>query len=109
MTAAEQKDIGDAFEREHNRLLGFIRKRIPVSLDAEDILQDVFYQLTAGFNDIRSVGSITAWLYRTATNRITDFYRKKKPVNLGYRDPAGMDDELPVMLEDVLPSARWNP
>ncbi len=109
MTAAERKDIGDTFNKEHERLLGFIRKRVPVSFDAEDILQDVFYQLTIGFNDIRSVRNITAWLYRVALNRITDLYRKKKPSSFSYLDSAGMDEEMPLMLQDILPSLDGTP
>ncbi len=109
MTAAERKDIGETFKKEHKRLLGFIRKRVPVSFDAEDILQDVFYQLTIGFNDIRSVRNITAWLYRVALNRITDLYRKKKPSSFSYLDSAGMDEETPLMLQDILPSLDGTP
>ncbi len=109
MTAADRKDIGDAFRKEHKRLLGYVRKRIPVSLDAEDIVQDVFYQLTLGFNDIRSVRSITAWLYRVASNRITDLYRKKKPVSFSYSDNAANDEEAPLMLQEVLPSLDGTP
>ena len=109
MTPAERKDIGETYLKEHRRLLGFIKKRIPVSLDAEDILQDVFYQLTVGFNDIRSVRNITAWLYTVALNRITDLYRKKKPQNFSFNETSGKDDEGPLMLQDILPSLDSSP
>ncbi len=109
MTAAEQKDIGETFNKEHKRLLGFIRKRIPVALDAEDILQDVFYQLTVGFNDIRSFGNVTAWLYRVASNKIADRYRKKKPDNFSFMETSGMDEEAALTLQDILPSLDGTP
>jgi len=53
MSPKESEKITNAYKKEHNRLLGYIRRRIPGYVEAEDILQDVFYQLTVGFNDIR--------------------------------------------------------
>ena len=77
----EQSDkINEVYKVERRRLLGYIRNKISDSLDAEDILQDVFYQLTIGFQDIKQIEQLTAWLYRVADNRITDLFRKKKPV-----------------------------
>jgi RNA polymerase sigma factor (sigma-70 family) len=109
MTPTQRKDISETFSKERSRLLGFIRKRIPVSLDAEDILQDVFYQLTVGFNDIRSLGNVTAWLYRVASNRITDAYRKKRPDNFSDHMSSGKDEDDPLMLQDIIPSMEESP
>ena len=81
MTAAEQKHIEKLVKEEEGRLLGFIRNRVNDEEDARDIAQDVYYQLTVGFNDIRSVASLTSWLFSVARNRITDHYRKKKSEN----------------------------
>lgn len=81
MSPKESEKITTAYKNEHNRLLGYIRKRIPVSEEAEDILQDVFYQLTVGFNDIRRIENLTAWLYKVADNRITDIFRKDRRYN----------------------------
>ena len=49
MSPKESEKITAAYKKERNRLLGYIRNRIPDRLEAEDILQDVFYQLTVGF------------------------------------------------------------
>lgn len=78
MTAAETKHIEKLVQEEEGRLLGFIRKRVDQEEDVRDIAQDVYYQLTVGFNDIRSLASVTSWLFSVARNRITDFYRKRK-------------------------------
>jgi RNA polymerase sigma factor (sigma-70 family) len=109
MSPKESEKIGKVYTDERNRLLGYIRNRIPDKLEAEDILQDVFYQLTVGFRDIRRIEAVTAWLYRVADNRITDLFRKKKPLNMGYRDNAKFDDEGPLTLEEILPSLGSTP
>jgi RNA polymerase sigma factor (sigma-70 family) len=110
MTAAEKKHIEKLVKEEEGRLLGFIRKRVDEEEDVRDIAQDVYYQLTVGFNDIRSVTSITSWLFSVARNRITDHYRKKKPDRLSDKvvAPQGGEDG-PLMLEDILPSLTRSP
>ncbi len=79
MTSIDSEKIASAYKKERSRLLGYISSRIHDRIEAEDILQDVFYQLTVGFNDIRRIENITAWLYRVTENRIIDMFRKKKP------------------------------
>jgi len=110
MTAAEKKHIEKLVKEEEGRLLGFIRKRVDEEEDVRDIAQDVYYQLTVGFNDIRSLTSITSWLFSVARNRITDHYRKKKPDRLSDKvvAPKGGEDG-PLMLEDILPSLTRSP
>ena len=78
MTAADRTYIDQLVKEEQGRLLGFIRKRVAHEEDARDIAQDVFYQLTVGFDDIRSVTSITSWLFTVARNRITDYFRDRR-------------------------------
>jgi RNA polymerase sigma factor (sigma-70 family) len=109
MSPKESKRITSAYKSEHKRLLGYIRKRIPVSDEAEDILQDIFYQLTIGFNDIRRIESLTAWLYRVADNRITDLFRKRKHEVISFRDSGPEGEEGPLTLEEILPSAGTTP
>jgi RNA polymerase sigma factor (sigma-70 family) len=109
MSPKESEKITAAYRYEHKRLLGYIRNRIPGRMDAEDILQEVFYQLTVGFNDIRRIENLTAWLYRVANNRITDRFRKKKPVVLSYSETIVEDEEGPLTLEEILPSIGTSP
>ena len=109
MSPKESKRITSAYKSEHKRLLGYIRKRIPVSDEAEDILQDIFYQLTIGFNDIRRIESLTAWLYRVADNRITDLFRKRKHEVISFRDNGPEGEEGPLTLEEILPSVGTTP
>jgi RNA polymerase sigma factor (sigma-70 family) len=104
MSPKESEKIGAVYKDERKRLLGYIRNRIPDKVEAEDILQDVFYQLTVGFNDIRRIESLTTWLYRVADNRITDLFRKRKPVSISYSENAKNDDDGPLTLEEILPS-----
>lgn len=111
MTAAERIKIDQLVKQEQPRLLNFIRKRVGDESDAEDIMQDVFFQLTIGFNDIRSVRSITSWLFTVARNRITDYFRKKKPERLSDKQVMNRQDaeEGPLMLEDILPALTRSP
>lgn len=76
MNSPSRKNIGTVIGQFGKRLLGFIRKRVNNEADAEDILQDVWYQFTATAEPIEQLGS---WLFTVARNKITDRYRKKKP------------------------------
>lgn len=106
MTSQEKKHISDTFNREKGRLLGWIRKRVPDSYEAEDILQDVFYQLTIGFREIRAIENLTGWLYRVAGNKIVDRFRKKKPDNFSYIEKANGDEDQPLSLAEILPAVQ---
>jgi RNA polymerase sigma factor (sigma-70 family) len=81
--------VGEAFKAYRTRLLKFIRSRVNALEDAEDILQDVFYQLSRMDNLAKPVEQTAAWLYRVARNRIIDHRRKKKDAAL----PAYYDEE----------------
>jgi RNA polymerase sigma factor (sigma-70 family) len=109
MSPKESERITAAYKDEHKRLLGYIRNRISDRVEAEDILQDVFYQLTVGFNDIRRIGNLTAWLYKVADNRITDQFRKRRPVILNYNENISDGEEGPLTLEEILPSIGTTP
>jgi len=109
MSPKESDKIGAVYKDERKHLLGYIRNRVPDRVEAEDILHDVFYQLTVGFNDIRRFESLTAWLYKVADNRITDLFRKKKPVSISYSENARNDEDGPLTLEEILPSLGSTP
>ena len=97
--------IAQAFERDQPRLRSFIRKRVLDSGDAEDILQDVFYELIEAYRMMKPVEQVTAWLYRVARNRIIDRFRRPKAASLS--EPIGEDASL--SLEDLLPSDEAGP
>ena len=103
MNTTESDKIEHVYKTERRRLLGYISKQISDKLEAEDVLHDVFYQLTVGFRDIKALDNVTAWLYRVADNRITDLFRKKKPVNFSYLDYYEDEEEGPISLIDILP------
>lgn len=65
--------------KEHEfRLKSFIRKRVSSEEDAEDILQDVFYQLIKTVEEkLTPIEQVTAWLYRVARNTIINRGKKK--------------------------------
>lgn len=109
MSPKESDKIGTVYKEERSRLLGYIRGRVPDRIEAEDILQDVFYQLTLGFRDIRRIENLTAWVYKVTDNRIIDLFRKKRPVSVSYGDSAKDDEDGPLTLEEILPSIGSTP
>src|SRR3954447_20687386 len=76
MAAAQKRNITQVINDYSKRLLGFIRKRVANEADAEDILQDVFYQFIGNTEPIEQ---LTSWLFAVTRNKITDRQRKKKP------------------------------
>ncbi len=75
----QMANITDIVTEYGNRLSGFIRKRVKRLEDAEDILQEVFFQLSETERLMKPIDEMAAWLFTVARNRITDLYRKKKP------------------------------
>ena len=98
--------IAAAVEREEPRLRNFIRKRVLDLGDAEDVLQDVFYELTETYRMMKPVEQVTAWMFRVARNRITDLFRRRKAVSLN--EPVS-DEDGAQELEDLLPSPDAGP
>src|SRR5206468_7170185 len=93
MAFEQHQRISDVVKREHSRLLNFIRQRVPDRRDAEDILQDVFYELVEANRLLMPIARITGWLFRVARNRITDLFRKRKPESLSDTAVANNDDD----------------
>jgi len=100
--------ISDTFEQERRRLFAFIRDRVSDLEDAEDILQDVFFQLVNHYDNIESLDRVSSWLFTVARNRITDSYRKKRPERLS-NIRRGDDSEEPLHLADILPDLSGQP
>jgi RNA polymerase sigma factor (sigma-70 family) len=106
-TMTEQDQfIVEAMKRDESRLRNFIRKRVLDNGDAEDVLQDVFYELIEAYRLMKPAEQVTAWLFRVARNRVTDLFRRKKAVSLN--EPVS-EDEGALTLEDLLPSPDAGP
>src|SRR6266403_4341834 len=108
MALEQDQRISDVVKREQSRLRNFIRRRVPDPRDAEDILQDVFYELVEANRLLMPIEHVTGWLFRVARNRITDLFRKKKPEALSDAALEGEDGEL-LRIEDLLPSPDAGP
>lgn len=92
MSERQQLIINEAVDKERGRLLRFIRTKVANEEDAQDILQDVFYQLASNHGIVEGIENMTAWLFRVARNRIIDTYRKKKPESID-TSGIGSDEE----------------
>lgn len=97
----DDRKIEEIISKEKSRLLNFIRQRTPNIEDAEDILQDVFYELVQSYRLMKPVEQLASWLFTVARNKITDLYRKKKPDSLDNAVHIHEDDE-PLFLADIL-------
>ncbi len=102
------RQISEIIAEERSRLRNFIRRRVPDPRDAEDILQEVFYELVEANRLLMPIQHVTGWLFRVARNRITDLFRKKKPESFSDAAVADEDDEV-LQLEDLLPSPDAGP
>jgi RNA polymerase sigma factor (sigma-70 family) len=108
MPLEQNRRIAEVVEREQSRLGNFIRRRVTDPRDAEDILQDVFYELVEANRLLMPIDHVTGWLFRVARNRITDLFRKKKPESFGDRAVADGDDRW-LRFEELLPSPDAGP
>jgi RNA polymerase sigma factor (sigma-70 family) len=108
MMAQQDQQISEAISRDESRLRNFIRKRVADQGDAEDVLQDVFYELVELYRMMKPVEQVTAWMFRVARNRITDLFRKKNREGLR-NEPAVTEDGEVRWLEELLPSPDAGP
>jgi RNA polymerase sigma factor (sigma-70 family) len=108
MALDQDQRISDVVKRERSRLRNFIRRRVPDPRDAEDILQDVFYELVEANRLLMPIDHVTGWLFRVARNRIIDLFRRKKPERFSDAVVPDNDDDL-LSFEDLLPSPDAGP
>ncbi len=106
LMAKQDKHITETISQERGRLRNFIRRRVPDANEAEDILQDVFFEYVEAYRLPEPIEQVGAWLFRVARNRIIVRFRKKREVALPDVQSEG-DDQL--WLEEVLPSSDAGP
>jgi RNA polymerase sigma factor (sigma-70 family) len=108
MALEQDRRISEVVTREQSRLRNFIRRRVPDPRDAEDILQDVFYELVEANRLLMPIDHLAGWLFRVARNRITDLFRKRRPERFSEVAVADEDGEW-LRVEDLLPSPDAGP
>jgi RNA polymerase sigma factor (sigma-70 family) len=107
--ADQDQRISETVMREQSRLRNFIRKRVADTSEAEDILQDVFYELVEASRMMKPIEQVSAWLFRVARNKIIDFFRKKRPEASISEPVAAAEGGESLALEDMLPSSDEGP
>ncbi len=104
----QDRQISEVIAEQRSRLRNFIRRRVPDPSDAEDIVQEVFYELVEANRLLMPIEHVTGWLFRVARNRITDLFRKKKPE--AFSDAVVQDEAGELLeIEDLLPSPDAGP
>src|SRR6516225_7163046 len=101
--------ISEAISRDESRLREFIRKRVSEPGDAEDILQDVFYELVEAYRMMKPVEQVTAWLFQVARNRIIGLFRRKMREAQRTGSATFTEDSEALLPEDLLPSPDAGP
>lgn len=107
MTLDQDRRITEVVDQQRSRLRNFIRRRVSDPGDAEDVLQDVFYELVEANRLLMPIEHVTGWLFRVARNRITDLFRKKKPDS--FSEVGEWEDEERLSIEDLLPTNEDDP
>jgi len=102
------RQISEIVAEQRSRLRNFIRRRVPNPSDAEDIVQEVFYELVEANHLLMPIEHVTGWLFRVARNRIIDLLRKKKPEAFSDAAVEGEGGEM-LYIEDLLPSPDAGP
>jgi RNA polymerase sigma factor (sigma-70 family) len=103
------RQISEIIAKQRSRLRNFIRKRVPNEADAEDLLQEVFFEVIEAYRLMEPVQQWSAWMFRVARNRIIDLFRKKR-LGAYENDPVAVSDEGETLrLEDMLPSPDAGP
>jgi RNA polymerase sigma factor (sigma-70 family) len=108
MTRDQDLQLSETMARERGRLWSFIRRRVRDDADAEDILQEVFFELIEAYRMMKPIEQVGAWLFRVARNRTIDLFRKRRPETLESDLPAAQGAE-PMTLDDLLPSPDAGP
>src|SRR5438477_8454661 len=101
----QDRRISEIVAEQRSRLRNFIRRRVPDPSDAEDIVQEVFYELVEANRLLMPIEHVTGWLFRVARNRITDLFRKKRPETFSDAAVEDEDGEL-LHVEDLLPRSE---
>lgn len=105
--AQQDQRISEAIDRDRARLRNFIRSQVADREDAEDILQEVFFELIEAYRMMKPVEQVTAWLFRVARNRITDLFRRK--TREAQRTATVAEEGEALLSEDLLPSRDGGP
>ena len=106
--AERDRQLSEIVAEQRAKLRNFIRRRVPDPSDAEDIMQEVFYELVEANRLLMPIEHVTGWLYRVARNRIVDLFRKKKPERFSDAAIENEDGEI-LQVEDLLPSPDAGP
>jgi RNA polymerase sigma factor (sigma-70 family) len=109
MIDEQNRRVSEVIDREQSRLRNFIWKRVGDESDAEDILQDVFFELVQAYRLMKPVEQVGAWLFRVTRNRIIDRFRKRRPEMLSNNAPAREQGGELFPWEDLLPSLDAGP
>lgn len=110
MADTTRKTIASTVTQYGKRLFGFIRGKVKTDEDAEDILQDVWYQLSNAVN-MDEIEQMSGWLFQVARNKIIDRSRKHTTDSLdslSYQTDDGEYNFKDILLaDDTTPETEY--
>ena len=109
MAQLQNESLQEVVRENGKKLFAFIRNRVREPEEAEDIFQDVMFELTESYRMMKPIEKMAAWLYRVARNKITDKYRKKRPYLLEDQQIYNSGDEEQLFIQDLLKSSSQSP
>ncbi|MFN3849263.1 MAG: RNA polymerase sigma factor [Spirosomataceae bacterium] len=107
-TTEQNREIQNTFKSERRRLLDYIRPRVPSPSDAEDVLQDVFYEFVEMYRLTKPIDQTIAWLFTVARNKINDLYRGRKAQNIEEQIFSVDNEDENLSIFDILPDESIN-
>jgi len=107
--SVQDERISQVVARERNRLRSFIRRRVPDAGDAEDILQEVLYELIVATRLLRPIEQVSAWLFRVARNRIIDRFRNSSKAVVQNDSALDVEQADADTLVQLLPASGSGP
>lgn len=107
-TTEQNREIQNTFKSERRRLLDYIRPRVPSPSDAEDVLQDVFYEFVEMYRLTKPIDQTIAWLFTVARNKINDLYRGRKAQNIEEQIFSVENEDENLSIFDILPDESIN-
>ena len=100
----KEQHISQVFTSEQGRITNFVKKQVGSLEEAEDIVQDVFYYFSDGFDEITDLQKSISWIYKVAKNKVIDFIRKKKTYALEDQHVTQEEGDEFLNMSDLLPS-----
>ena len=78
IVSGNKNAILELYRKFSPKIAVYLKNKLPAEEDAQEILNDVFFDAIDSLPLLKKEENLSAWLYRIAHNKVVDFYRKRK-------------------------------